>query len=106
MFSMYQNNGSNNYNINSVTDLENSAGALASYNQAITNNVSSLEYVMKAVQANWENENGQDLQSTIQNLNDAIAVLENEIQPLLKNYVENLYNIANETKSHQRASIF
>ena len=92
MFSMYQNNGSNNYNINSVTDLENS--------------VSSLEYVMKAVQANWENENGQDLQSTIQNLNDAIAVLENEIQPLLKNYVETLYNIANETKSHQSASIF
>ena len=30
MFSMYQNNGINNYNINSVTDLENSAGALAS----------------------------------------------------------------------------
>lgn len=90
-----------NYYIASLDRLENSAANLASYNQQITNNASSLTYIVNSVRENWENENGQDIESILANLNDAIRVLSEDIQPVISTYVETLNRIVTETRLNQ-----
>lgn len=89
------------YYIASLDRLENSAANLASYNQQITNNARSLAYIVNSVRENWENENGQDIESILANLNDAIRVLSEDIQPVISTYVETLNRIVTETRLNQ-----
>lgn len=92
---------SSTYEISSIDGLENSAGTLANYNQQISNNIASLKYVMNAVQENWENSDGQDINSIMTNLNDAIKSLSEEIQPVIATYVKSLNQIVTETRATQ-----
>lgn len=93
--------GYSNYEIASLERLENSAGNLANYNQQITNNARSLQYILTSIQENWENEQGQDVDSVLKNLSDAIKTLTEDIQPVISTYVESLNTIVTETRTTQ-----
>lgn len=95
-----------NYDIASLSGLENSAARLAKYNQEISNNASSLQYVVNAIRENWENEQGKDIESVMTNLNDAIKTLSEEIQPVITTYVESLNRIVTETRANQSKSLY
>lgn len=96
----------NNVNIRSIPGLENSAAVLASCNQSISNNISRLKQTMEDVKRNWENSDGIDLNSVFGGFNKTINMLENEIQPLLKGYVNTLYNISAEMKKTQNTRMW
>ena len=101
----YMNVEGSDYRIESIDRLENSAGNLASYNQQLTNDADSLKYIMNSIESNWENSEGQDIQSIMKNISDAIAVLSESIQPVIATYIENLNTIVAETKVNQSRTI-
>lgn len=104
-YSAIETGGGSSYEIVSIDRLENSAGNLANYNQQITNNVGSLKSVMNAMSENWENEDGQDINSILLNLNDAIKSLSEEIQPVITTYVKSLNQIVAETRANQSKTL-
>ena len=97
---------SSNYEIASVDALENSASNLANYNQQITSNVKTLEYIISAVRENWQNESGNDIESIMANLNSADKTLTETIQPVISKYVETLNQIVLDTRATQSREIY
>lgn len=93
--------GQSTYEIGDLNQLENSAASLARYNQEITNNTSSLSYILRSVNENWQNEQGQDIQSIMTSLEDSIRVLNEDIQPILKEYSTTINNVVTETRATQ-----
>lgn len=89
------------YHISSLNRLEESASNLEAYNQQITNNANSIAYIIKAVRENWQNEEGQDIESILVNLNDAVTFLTENIQPIITTYVGSLNKIVEETRVNQ-----
>lgn len=94
-----------NYEISNLDQLENSAANLAKNDQQIANCTRSLEYIIKAVQQNWENESGEDIQSILLNLNNNISTLRDEIEPIIRKYIETLNQIVAETRLNQSKNI-
>ncbi len=91
-----------NYQINNAIELENSASNLATYNQKLANNVQSLQYILKTVQENWQNDSGADLQSYINGLNTCISRLSNTIIPVIDKYVNTMNTLAISTQQTQQ----
>lgn len=100
-----QNQAGSTYDIANVPALENSSANLANYNQQLTNNIKSLEYVMNSINQNWQNESGNDINSIMNNLNNGINTLSENIQPVIGKYVETLNQIVVETKVNQNRSL-
>lgn len=90
--------GNSNYIIKSLPELEKSAAELANYNQKLTNNISSLKYIINQIQTNWENSDGRDIESIMKNLNTLMNTMSENIQPVIAKYVETLNNMVAETK--------
>ena len=91
-----------NYQINNAIELENSASNLDTYNQKLANNVQSLQYILKTVQENWQNDSGADLQSYITGLNTCISRLSNTIIPVIDKYVNTMNTLAVSTQQTQQ----
>lgn len=96
---------SSDYKIENLENLETSSANLAKYNQQITDNVNSLNYILKSIRENWENEAGEDIQSILLNLNDNISTLKNEIQPIIAKYVDTINQIVTETRINQNRDL-
>ena len=97
--------GYSTYNIANVDALEHSSSNLANYNQQLTNYIKSLEYIIKSVRDNWQNESGNDLESIMSNLNTGIRTLSESIQPVIGKYVETLNQMVVETRANQGRSL-
>lgn len=93
------------YNIANLDALQNSSANLASYNQQLTNDIRSLQYIINAVRENWQNEAGNDIGSIMHNLNEGMKLLSDNIQPVIGKYVETLNQIVVETKINQGRSL-
>ena len=91
-----------NYQINNPVELENCASNLATYNQRLANNVESLQYILKTVQENWQNDSGADLQSYINGLSTCISRLSNTIIPVIDKYVNTMNTLAVSTQQTQQ----
>jgi protein-arginine kinase activator protein McsA len=89
------------YKIENLTVIENCAARLARYNQTLANDANSIDYVIKLVNQNWQNEQGEDLASILNNLTKCVSTIENELNPTLAKYVETLNKIVLETRSNQ-----
>lgn len=105
MQTAYSADGGSTYDIANIDALENSASNLANYNQQLTNDIKSLRYVIKAVNENWQNEAGNDIQSIMANLNTGMQTLCDNIQPVIGKYVETLNQMVAETKINQGRSL-
>lgn len=92
------------YEIRNVDELENSAANLATYNQKITNNASSIKWVLGQIQENWENEAAADLASIIEGLTECINNLNNTISPTIAKYVTTMNTLVAETRRNQSQS--
>lgn len=95
-----------NYDINDLNRLEESASNLAKYNQSLTNDASSLNYIMKTINENWQNEAGADLLSVMESLKNALGTMEDDIQPMITKYVAIINEIVVETKQNQSGTIY
>jgi len=93
------------YELSNLDQLESSAANLARYEQQIANNVKSLGFIINSVKQNWENEAGEDIQSILLNLNANISTLGDEIQPVIRKYVEAINQIVTETRLNQSRNI-
>ena len=93
-----------NFDIASIQRLEQSAEKLSSYNQNLTTKANSLEEIVTAIRNNWENEDGQDIQSILTNINNAIDKLSAQIQPIIVDFSEVLTTFAANTRSTQKKS--
>lgn len=93
------------FEINNLGALIESANNLTRYNQEISSYINSLNYVINAVQNNWQNEAGADIQSILVELRNCIAKLENNIQPTMNKFVQTINTIAAETEATQGQSI-
>ena len=95
-----------NYDIASLERLEESASALARYNQSLTNDGQSLDYIMKTISENWENEEGQDIESIMEKLKETLKTIRSDLQPTIANYVTIINTIVADTKKNQSGAIF
>lgn len=93
------------FEIRSIGSLESSAANLAKYNQSLINDTNSLEYILNAVQTNWQNEAGADLQSYIKELRECINILNNSISPTLKEFSSTMTTLASSAKANQSKTI-
>lgn len=93
--------GYGDYRIANLDKLEENAGNLANYSNELTNHANSIEYIMRSIKENWENEDGQDIQAILTNLESAIKTLTLDIQPVLSKYFDILNNIVYETRETQ-----
>ena len=95
-----------NYDIASLERLEESASALAWNNQSLTNDGQSLDYIMKTISENWENEEGQDIESIMEKLKETLKTIRSDLQPTIANYVTIINTIVADTKKNQSGAIF
>ena len=86
-------------------ELKNSAEKLSSYNQSLYNSANNLESIINQINANWENAKGEDCQSAIDVLTKIVANIHDEIVPILRKYVDTLYQIITETETTQSKTL-
>lgn len=96
-----------NYDILSLERLEESAAALAKYNQSLANDGQSLDYAMKTILENWQNDDGgEDIESISESLAEILKTMTNEVQPTITKYVNIINTIVAETKRNQSGSVY
>lgn len=93
--------GRNNYEIANINLLESSAANLSIYNRKLTDYAENLKSILNSIRQNWENENGQDIQSITKSIDESIKALTGSIQPVITNYVKTLNLIVSETRATQ-----
>lgn len=93
------------YSIRSIDELENSANALASSNQKITNDATSLNYILEQIKSNWQNEAGTDLASIITELEKCIKSISEAINPTVGEYVKTMNMLVAESRSTQSKTL-
>ncbi len=74
---------------------------LASINQRLVNNASSIEWILGQIKQNWENEAGTDLKSIIEGLEKCINTLNNTISPTITKYVSTMNVLSEDTKRNE-----
>lgn len=93
------------YDITSVDQLETSTADLATINQNVSTNVTSLASVLNDIKTNWQNEAGADLASIIKELEDCINKLQTAINPTVGKYVETMNTLVANSRSTQSRTI-
>ncbi|HBA37939.1 MAG TPA: hypothetical protein DCY94_04390 [Firmicutes bacterium] len=89
------------YEIRNLDDLENSVSDLLRVNENIRKNADSMQYIIKQVKINWENEAGQDLASILQELEECANKIEGAIIPTVDKYVSVMNTLVQESRSTQ-----
>ena len=72
--------------INNVENMKESVANIASYNQKLSNDMASIEYIINQINANWISEEADKI-SAINNLENLKNEFNNEILPVLEQIV-------------------
>ena len=72
----------NTYEIKSLPQLYSNASEIRTYPTELKNIIESLNSFIASIQANWQNEQGEDVKSAIAAINKIIESLETNIMPL------------------------
>ena len=72
--------------INNVENMKESVANIASYNQKLSNDMASIEYIINQINANWISEEADKI-SAINNLENLKNEFNNEIVPVLEQIV-------------------
>lgn len=93
------------YDIRDINALEVSTQELANTNQKVATDTSSLEYIIKEIKNNWQNEAGSDLMSVISELETCINTMRNAINPTVGKYVDTMNTLVAESRATQNKSM-
>ncbi len=93
------------YDISNLSQLSTSASNLANYRQSLTYNTTDLQQIITSIQANWQNSNGEDLNSILTELRSCIDELSNTVDPVLGNFVGTLNKIVMSSGNVQSKTI-
>lgn len=90
------------YVIKDLDGLEQSASVLSNNGEYLADNAKSIEYLLKQINANWENAEGLDLTSINDGMNACYTQLVDTIIPLVREYAETLNELVVATREIQR----
>lgn len=93
------------YEIRDINQLEGSTQELANTNQKVTSDVSSLEYILKEIRENWQNDEGTDIMSIVAELEQCINKLRVAITPTVGRYVDTMNSLVAESRATQNKSM-
>lgn len=93
------------YDIRNVNLLENTVSDLATTSQNVVKNAESLQYVLNEIKTNWQNEEGQDIQSIIAELEGCITTLKSAIAPTISKYVGTMNTLVADSRATQNRTI-
>ena len=82
--------------INNVGKMEESVANIASYNQKLSNDMASIEYIITQINANWISEEADKL-SEINNLQALKDEFTNNVLPVLEKVVTTMYELIADT---------
>ena len=82
--------------INNVGKMEESVANIASYNQKLSNDMASIEYIITQINANWISEEADKL-SEINNLQDLKDEFTNNVLPVLEKVVTTMNELIADT---------
>ena len=82
--------------INSVGKMEESVANIASYNQKLSNDMASIEYIITQINANWISEEADKL-SEINNLQALKDEFTNNVLPVLEKVVTTMNELIADT---------
>ena len=100
---MYDENS--DYVINDLNGLENSSNEIKSLKEKLAEDSSNLRQELKKMQENWQNEDGADIASAVENITGVINSIDEEILPTLTNYTGTIDQIVTETRSNQSTTM-
>lgn len=93
------------YDINNLSELENSVTELFNVNEKIKGNTNSLESIIKQINQNWTNDEGEDITSILKELDDCVQKLAGAIIPTVDEYVSTMNTLAENSRKTQSNTI-
>ncbi len=105
MYVAANSSGGSDFVINDLNGLESSANELARYQQSLGNDSASLANAIQVVRANWENEEGADLESILRTLSETTRAIDEELVPTIGKYVSTLNEIVLSTRNNQNTTL-
>lgn len=91
----------NTYEIKSLPQLYSNASEIRTYPTELKNIIESLNSFIASIQANWQNEQGEDVKSAIAAINKIIESLETNIMPLYGEIANQLEKLGRDTERIQ-----
>lgn len=91
----------NTYEIKSLPQLYSNASEIRTYPTELKNIIESLNNFVAAIQANWQNEQGEDVKSAISAINKIIESLETNTMPVYNIIADELEKMGRKTERTQ-----